>query len=114
MILKGDIFIAELGEEGVGSEQLGTRPCVVVSNNIGNKFSPCVIVALVTSKTDKPNLPTHLELTEGSFGLNKRSVIMCEQLRTIDKIRLKKQIGKLSEGVLAQLDFALMTALQII
>jgi len=114
MITKGDILLIELGTDGtVGSEQMGTRPCAVVSNNIGNKFSPCITVAMITSKENKPGLPTHVELAEGAFGLNKKSIILCEQLRTIDKLRIIHKLGKLSDGAVHQLNFALIQALAL-
>lgn len=91
LVRRGDIFYADLNPV-VGSEQGGIRPVLVVQNDIGNKYSPTVIIAAITSQIDKAKLPTHVELKSADYGLEKDSVILLEQLRTIDKRRLKEKI----------------------
>lgn len=108
-IKKGNIFYADM-QGAIGSEQAGLRPCVIISNNTGNKFSPCVIVAMVTSKLDKPKLPTHVMLP-ADFGLSAKSIILCEQVRTIDKKRLKNYLGELPQNKLMEVDKALSISL---
>lgn len=104
--LRGGIYLADLGR-GIGSEQQGYRPVVIVQNDTGNKYSPTVIVAPVSSKTGiKPRLPTHCFLPAGS-GLSGPSVVLLEQLRTLDKKRLRHHVGQLDEQHLAQLDRSL-------
>ncbi len=95
MIKRGELYYADLSPV-VGSEQGGVRPILIVQNDIGNKHSPTVIAAAITSKLNKAKLPTHIELNACEFGLNKNSVILLEQLRTLDKRRLKERIGELS------------------
>lgn len=97
VVKRGDIFYADLSPV-VGSEQGGVRPVLVVQNDIGNKFSPTVIVAAVTSQINKAKLPTHIEICANDFGLAKDSVILLEQIRTIDKKRLREKIGKLDDA----------------
>ena len=92
MIKRGEIYYADLSPV-VGSEQGGVRPILIVQNDIGNKYSPTVIVAAITSQINKAKLPTHIELKSGDFGLQKDSVILLEQLRTLDKKRLKEKVG---------------------
>lgn len=108
---RGDVILCDLGL-GEGSEQSGMRPCVVVQNDLGNRFSPTIIVAAITSSTTKANLPTHIEIDE-TCGLDKPSVILCEQLRTIDKNRIKNYIGRLNVKEKAKLNKALTTSLEI-
>lgn len=100
-IKRGDIYYADLSPV-VGSEQGGVRPVLVIQNDVGNKYSPTVIVAAITSKLEKAKIPTHIEVGR-EYGLIKNSVILLEQIRTIDKRRLKEKIGKLDnlkiEGV---------------
>ena len=94
-IKKGDILIANLKGIPIGSEQGGQRPVVVIQNNTGNRFSPTLIVASVTSKLNKTNIPTHVEIEDyEACGLEVPSVILLEQVRTIDKRRIKKKINK--------------------
>lgn len=113
MTTRGDIFLANF-DTVLGSEQGGTRPCVIISNNVGNQFSPCVTVALITSKVEsKPNLPTHLELNAGNFGLAKKSIVLCEQIRTIDKMRLIQKLGSLDFLTLSALNWTLTQALAL-
>lgn len=87
---RGDIFYADLSPV-VGSEQGGIRPVIVIQNNIGNKYSPTVIIAAITSQINKAKLPTHVEISSEDYGLNKDSVVLLEQIRTLDKRRLKEK-----------------------
>lgn len=108
-IYRGDIFYADLGLN-VGSEQGGMRPVVVVQNNTGNKFSPTVIVAAVTSQMNKAKLPTHIELP-ATEGLKRDSVILLEQIRTLDKKRLGSFIGRAGNRVMDEVDEAIAVSL---
>ena len=92
-IKRGELYYADLSPV-VGSEQGGVRPVLVVQNDVGNKYSPTVIAAAVTSKINKAKLPTHIELPSNTYGLQKDSVILLEQIRTLDKRRLKEKIGR--------------------
>ena len=92
----GDIFYADLSPV-VGSEQGGTRPVLIVQNDTGNRHSPTVIAAAITSQTGKARLPTHINIAGGSVGLSKDSVILLEQVRTIDKRRLREHMGRLDD-----------------
>lgn len=112
IVKKGDLFFADLSPV-VGSEQGGVRPVLVVQNDVGNKYSPTIIVAAVTSQTSKAKLPTHVELTASQGGLSKNSVVLLEQLRTIDKQRLKERIGSLSDSQMPVVDAALGVSLGI-
>lgn len=94
IIKRGDMYYADLSPV-VGSEQGGIRPVLVIQNDIGNKYSPTVIIAAITSRVNKAKLPTHMELNAKNFGLPKDSVVLLEQIRTIDKQRLKEKIGHL-------------------
>ena len=105
-VKRGDIFYADLSPV-VGSEQGGTRPVLIVQNDTGNKHSPTVIAAAITSQTIKAKLPTHIELTGGSVGLSKDSVVLLEQIRTIDKRRLREQMGRLDENMMNRVDNAI-------
>ena len=95
LIKRGDIFYADLSPV-VGSEQGGTRPVLIVQNDTGNRHSPTVIAAAITSQTGKARLPTHINIAGGSVGLSKDSVILLEQIRTIDKRRLREHMGRLA------------------
>lgn len=112
IVKKGDLFFADLSPV-VGSEQGGVRPVLVVQNDIGNKYSPTIIVAAVTSQTGKSKLPTHVELSASQGGLSKNSVVLLEQLRTIDKRRLKERIGSLNDSQMPIVDAALGVSLGI-
>ncbi len=90
IVKRGDIFYADLSPV-VGSEQGGIRPVIVIQNNIGNKYSPTVIIAAITSQINKAKLPTHVEISSEDYGLNKDSVVLLEQIRTLDKRRLKEK-----------------------
>ena len=109
-IKRGQLYYADLSPV-VGSEQGGVRPVLVVQNDVGNKYSPTVIAAAVTSKINKAKLPTHIELPSNSYGLAKDSVILLEQIRTLDKRRLKERIGELSENTMTRVDKAILISL---
>ncbi len=106
LIKRGDIYYADLSPV-VGSEQGGVRPVLIIQNDVGNKYSPTVIAAAITSKINKAKLPTHIELNAERFGLPKNSVILTEQIRTIDKRRLKEKIGRLDGVYMEQVNAAL-------
>lgn len=112
-IKRGELYYADLSPV-VGSEQGGIRPVLVVQNDVGNKYSPTIIAAAVTSKINKAKLPTHIELPLGDFGLQKDSVILLEQIRTLDKRRLKERIGELSEVTMSKVDRAILISLGFI
>ena len=105
-VKRGDIFYADLSPV-VGSEQGGTRPVLIVQNDTGNRHSPTVIAAAITSQTGKARLPTHINITGGSVGLSKDSVILLEQVRTIDKRRLREHMGHLDDSHMALVDDAI-------
>ena len=104
-VKRGDIYYADLSPV-VGSEQGGVRPVLIVQNDIGNKFSPTVIAAAITSQRDKTNLPTHIEVDAGHCGLAKDSVVLLEQVRTIDKRRLREKMGALDGGGMGKVNEA--------
>lgn len=108
-VQRGDIFFADLGKT-VGSEQSGTRPVLIIQNNVGNKFSPTVIVAVLTSKVNKKPLPTHVAV-EPSFGLSEKSLIMFEQIITIDRRRLRGYVGTPDSGVMERAEKAMKISL---
>lgn len=112
MILRGEVYRADL-RPVVGSEQGGIRPVLVIQNNVGNRYSPTVIVAAVTSRLTKAKLPTHIEILSGEGGLSKESVVLAEQIRTIDKQRLKERLGVLSDADMQRVDEALRMSLSI-
>ena len=103
---RGDIYYADLSPV-VGSEQGGMRPVLIVQNDIGNKHSPTVIAAAITSRLDKAKLPTHIEVGGGTCGLAKDSVVLLEQIRTLDKRRLREKMGHLDETVMAEVNNAI-------
>lgn len=105
-VKRGDIFYADLSPV-VGSEQGGIRPVVIVQNDVGNRHSPTVIAAAITSKTDKSRLPTHIDVCADTLGLSKDSVILLEQVRTIDKKRLREKMGHLAPDTMARVDSAI-------
>ena len=113
IIRRGDIYYADL-RPVVGSEQGGVRPVLIIQNDVGNKHSPTVICAAITSRMNKAKLPTHVELEAGRFQLVKDSVILLEQLRTIDKKRLKDRVCHLDGEILDQVDKALKVSLELI
>ena len=107
VIKRGDKFYADLSPV-VGSEQGGIRPVLIIQNDLGNKYSPTVIAAAITSQTNKTKLPTHIELGENTSGLKSNSVVLAEQIRTIDKSRLKEKIGHIEDSkIINQLNNAL-------
>ena len=110
MIKRGEIYYADLSPV-VGSEQGGVRPVLVVQNDVGNKFSPTVIAAAITSQLDKAKLPTHITLPAEKYGLPKNSVVLLEQIRTLDKRRLKEKIGELSDDIMTRVNEALLISL---
>ena len=109
-VKRGEVYYADLSPV-IGSEQGGVRPVLVIQNDIGNKFSPTVIVTAITSQLTKAKLPTHIELKKGQFGLNKDSVVLLEQIRTLDKRRLKTKVGMLDEKYMRYVDRAMLISL---
>ena len=105
-IKRGEVFYADLSPV-VGSEQGGTRPVLIVQNNTGNRYAPTVIAAAITSRQDKTVMPTHINIKGDSCGLAKDSVVLLEQIRTLDKQRLKEKTGSLSEKDLEKVNHAL-------
>ncbi|MCR3956611.1 MAG: type II toxin-antitoxin system PemK/MazF family toxin [Gudongella sp.] len=106
IVKRGDIYYADLSPV-IGSEQGGVRPILVIQNDVGNKYSPTIIIAAITSQINKARLPTHVEITAQDFGLPKDSVVLMEQIRTIDKKRLREKIGKFDEDMMRKVDQAL-------
>ena len=109
-VKRGDIFYADLSPV-VGSEQGGIRPVIIVQNDVGNKYSPTVIVAAITSQINKAKLPTHVEISSEEYGLNKDSVVLLEQIRTLDKKRLKEKIGHMTELDMKKVQDALVVSI---
>jgi len=109
-VKRGDIFYADLSPV-VGSEQGGIRPVIIVQNDVGNKYSPTVIVAAITSQINKAKLPTHVEISSEEYGLNKDSVVLLEQIRTLDKKRLKEKIGHMTEADMKKVQDALVVSI---
>ncbi|MBQ7045077.1 MAG: type II toxin-antitoxin system PemK/MazF family toxin [Clostridia bacterium] len=105
-IKRGDIYYADLSPV-IGSEQGGVRPVLIVQNDVGNRYSPTVIAAAITSQRDKTNLPTHIRVDAGGCGLEKDSIVLLEQIRTIDKQRLKERMGSLDVTAMDKVDKAL-------
>lgn len=105
-VKRGDVYYADLSPV-IGSEQGGVRPVLVLQNNVGNKYSPTIIISAITSQVNKSKLPTHIEINATDFGLSKDSVVLLEQIRTIDKKRLREKIGHLNEDVMHQVNEAL-------
>jgi mRNA interferase MazF len=111
-ICRGEIYYADLSPV-VGSEQGGIRPVLVIQNDVGNKFSPTVIIAAITSQLTKAKLPTHIELSKEKCNLIKDSVVLLEQIRTLDKRRLKEKVCVLDDLIMQQVDVAMMISLGI-
>ena len=109
---RGDVYYADL-RPVVGSEQGGIRPVLIIQNDIGNKHSPTVICAAITSKMNKAKLPTHIELNAGRYDMDKDSVVLLEQLRTIDKKRLKDKVCHLDKDIMRRINRALMISLEL-
>lgn len=112
IVKRGDVFYADL-RPVIGSEQGGIRPVLVIQNDMGNKHSPTVIVAAITSKMNKAKLPTHIELDSNKYDIVKDSVILLEQLRTIDKKRLKDKVCHLDNQILEKVNKALLISLEL-
>ena len=112
-IKRGDIFYADLSPV-IGSEQGGLRPVLIIQNDVGNKYSPTVIAAAITSKTGKAKLPTHIDIYAQASGLLKDSVILLEQIRTLDKRRLKEKTGHLSPAKMVEVDNAIAVSLSLL
>ena len=113
IVKRGDVYYADLSPV-IGSEQGGIRPVLIIQNNIGNKYSPTVIVSAITSQINKAKLPTHIEISSQDFSLPKDSVVLLEQIRTIDKKRLKEKIGKFDVKLMAEVDDCLKISLGLI
>ena len=109
-VKRGELYYADLSPV-VGSEQGGVRPILVVQNNVGNRYSPTIIAAAITSQLGKAKLPTHITLPAGEFGLPKDSVVLLEQIRTLDKRRLKERIGELPLNLMSRVNEALLISL---
>ena len=105
-VKRGDIYYADLSPV-VGSEQGGIRPVLIVQNDVGNRFSPTVIAAAITSQKYKTNLPTHIRVNADGCGLAKNSIVLLEQVRTLDKSRLRERMGRLDEPAMHQVDNAI-------
>lgn len=109
-VRRGDIVYANLNPV-IGSEQGGTRPVLVLQNDIGNRFSPTTIVAAITSRIKKAKLPTHVEIAAANYGLERDSVILLEQLRTIDKRRLKEKLAHLDAATMSRVNEGLLISI---
>jgi len=112
VIKRGDIYYADL-RPVIGSEQGGIRPVIIIQNDTGNKHSPTVICAAITSKMNKAKLPTHVELDSSKYNIVKDSVILLEQVRTIDKKRLKDKVCHLDQDILEKVNKALVISLEL-
>ncbi|AYC30363.1 type II toxin-antitoxin system PemK/MazF family toxin [Paenisporosarcina cavernae] len=112
-VKRGDVFFADLSPV-IGSEQGGTRPVLVIQNDIGNRFSPTVIIAAITAQIQKAKLPTHVEIDAKKYGFERDSVILLEQLRTIDKSRLTDKITQLDDEVMEKVDEALEISIGLV
>ncbi|HIU10506.1 MAG TPA: type II toxin-antitoxin system PemK/MazF family toxin [Candidatus Avidehalobacter gallistercoris] len=110
---RGDIFFAELNPVQ-GSEQGGVRPVLVVQNDVGNNFSPTTIILPITSKLSKAKLPTHVEISRRESGLSRDSVVLAEQIRTIDKVRLQQKVACLNEITMSRIDHAMEISMGIV
>lgn len=113
LIRRGDIYFADLSPV-VGSEQGGTRPVLILQNDIGNQYSPTTIVAAITSQISKAKLPTHVEMVSSHGGLEKDSVILLEQIRTIDKSRLMEKVAVLNDELMKRVDQAVEISLGLV
>ncbi|AIM16785.1 MULTISPECIES: type II toxin-antitoxin system endoribonuclease NdoA [Neobacillus] len=113
IVKRGDVYFADLSPV-VGSEQGGVRPVLVIQNDIGNRFSPTVIVAAITAQIQKAKLPTHVEIDAKRYGFERDSVILLEQIRTIDKQRLTDKITHLDDEMMEKVDEALQVSLGLI
>lgn len=109
-IKRGEIYFAQLNPV-IGSEQGGTRPVLVVQNDIGNQYSPTTVILAITGQINKAKMPTHVEIKATQYGLGRDSVILGEQIRTIDKMRLKQRVAALDEETMSKVDQALLVSL---
>ena len=105
-VKRGDIYYADLSPV-VGSEQGGLRPVLIIQNDVGNRYSPTVIAAAITSRMGKTRLPTHIDIYADKAGLSKDSVVLLEQIRTLDKQRLKEKMGHLDDGMMSEINNAI-------
>lgn len=112
VVRRGDIYYADL-RPVVGSEQGGVRPVLIIQNDMGNRYSPTVICAAITSKLNKAKLPTHIALEADRYGIVKDSVVLLEQIRTIDKSRLREKVCHLDENILMKINTALEVSLAL-
>ena len=112
LVKRGDIFYADLSPV-IRSEQGGIRPVIIMQNDIGNRYSPTVIVAAITSQINKAKLPTHVEISSEEYGLNRDSVVLLEQIRTLDKRRLKEKIGHMTDSDMEKVNKALLISLSL-
>ena len=110
IVRRGEIYYADLSPV-VGSEQGGMRPVLIVQNDVGNRYSPTVIAAAITSQQNKARLPTHIEIEARTYGLSKNSVVLLEQMRTLDKRRLREKMGCLDEKAMQRVDGAIAISL---
>ncbi|MDD4839966.1 MAG: type II toxin-antitoxin system PemK/MazF family toxin [Clostridia bacterium] len=110
MVKRGELYYADLSPV-VGSEQGGVRPILIIQNDIGNRYSPTIIAAAITSQLNKAKLPTHITLEAEQFGLPKNSIVLLEQIRTIDKLRLKEKIGELPDNIMSRVNDGLLVSL---
>ena len=111
-IRRGDIYYADLSPV-TGSEQGGVRPVLIIQNNIGNRHSPTVICAAITSKMNKAKLPTHIEISAGRYQIEKNSVVLLEQIRTIDKQRLREYVCHVDQELMKKVEKALKISLEL-
>lgn len=111
-VKRGDIFYADLSPV-IGSEQGGIRPVLIIQNDIGNKYSPTVICAAITSQINKAKLPTHIELDAEKYSLVKNSVVLLEQIRTVDKKRLREKVSHLEGDIMSDVNKSLLISLAL-
>ncbi|HHT50658.1 MAG TPA: type II toxin-antitoxin system PemK/MazF family toxin [Eubacteriaceae bacterium] len=113
IVKRGDVFYADLSPV-IGSEQGGVRPVLVVQNDVGNKYSPTIIISAITSQINKAKLPTHVEISAADFGLNKDSVVLLEQIRTVDKRRLRDKIGHFDDELMEKVNEGLLISFGLV
>lgn len=112
-VKRGDIYYADLSPV-VGSEQGGLRPVLIIQNDVGNRYSPTVIAAAITSRLSKTKLPTHIDIHANRAGLSRDSIVLLEQLRTLDKRRLRERMGALDEESMREIDHAIAVSLGLV
>lgn len=113
IVKRGDVFYADLSPV-IGSEQGGVRLVLVVQNDVGNKYSPTIIISAITSQINKAKLPTHVEISAADFGLNKDSVVLLEQIRTVDKRRLRDKIGHFDDELMEKVNEGLLISFGLV